>query len=115
MIEIIFLIKSQLSILSVLSMIIILFKAKLTYSDGKMTLCLRAVDGKSKDNTIVREIEGDNLVQVRIMLFFYGQTTFKIMSGKEHKTLLRSLLYRSFLFQTATCNGVTAKMTFKKC
>uniref|UniRef100_A0A8W8KP75 Uncharacterized protein n=1 Tax=Magallana gigas TaxID=29159 RepID=A0A8W8KP75_MAGGI len=55
------------------------FKAKLTYSDGKMTLCLRAVDGKSKDNTIVREIEGDNLVQ------------------------------------TATCNGVTAKTTFKKC
>lgn len=30
-----------------------------------MTLCLRAVDGKSKDNTIVREIEGDNLVQVK--------------------------------------------------
>eukprot|EP00105_Crassostrea_gigas_P025630 XP_011446262.1 PREDICTED: fatty acid-binding protein, intestinal isoform X1 [Crassostrea gigas] len=55
------------------------YKAKLTYSGGKMTLCLRAVDGKSKDNTIVREIEGDNLVQ------------------------------------TATCNGVTAKTTFKKC
>lgn len=66
----------------------ILFKAKLTYSDGKMTLCLRAVDGKSKDNTIVREIEGDNLVQVRIMSFCYGQTTFKIMSGKEHKPII---------------------------
>ncbi|XP_022344916.2 fatty acid-binding protein, adipocyte-like [Crassostrea virginica] len=55
------------------------YKAKLTYADGKMTLTLRAVDGKSKDNTIVREIVGDNLVQ------------------------------------TATCNGVTAKTTFKKC
>ncbi|XP_048768312.1 fatty acid-binding protein homolog 5-like [Ostrea edulis] len=54
------------------------FKAKLTYSDGKMTVNLKSADGKSKDNVIVREIEGDNLIV------------------------------------TATCNGVSAKSTFKK-
>ncbi|XP_062570946.1 fatty acid-binding protein, adipocyte-like [Saccostrea cucullata] len=54
------------------------FKAMFTYSEGKMKMEFKAVDGKSKDNVVVREIEGGNLIQ------------------------------------TATCNGVTAKTTFKK-
>ncbi|XP_048744291.2 fatty acid-binding protein homolog 5-like [Ostrea edulis] len=54
------------------------FKANFTYSDGKLTVDLKAVDGKSKDSVIVREIEGENLIQ------------------------------------TATCNGITAKTTFKR-
>jgi uncharacterized membrane protein len=46
-----------------------------------MKVELKAVDGKSKDNTVVREIEGDNLIQVshvilicqrRQMLSTYG-------------------------------------------
>ncbi|XP_061166327.1 fatty acid-binding protein, intestinal-like [Saccostrea echinata] len=54
------------------------FKVMFTYSDGKMKMDFKAVDGKSKDNVVVRELEGDNLIQ------------------------------------TATCNGITAKTTFKK-
>ncbi|XP_062579501.1 fatty acid-binding protein homolog 5-like [Saccostrea cucullata] len=54
------------------------YKAKVTYSDGKMKIELKATDGKSKDNVVIREIEGDNLIQ------------------------------------TATCDGVIAKTTFKK-
>ncbi|XP_048733032.1 fatty acid-binding protein homolog 6-like [Ostrea edulis] len=53
------------------------FKAKLTYSDGKITVDLKSADGKSKDNVIVREIEGDNLIVTAICNGVTAKSTFK--------------------------------------
>ncbi|XP_061166328.1 fatty acid-binding protein, intestinal-like [Saccostrea echinata] len=53
------------------------YKAKVSYSDGKMMIELKAVDGKSKDNVVVREIEGENLIQTATCNGVIAKTIFK--------------------------------------